>query len=397
MTRRLETCPRCRAFHEPGISTCPYCGAPLRVRRRGVRGALVKTYLQAPASYSLLLLILLLFSAELWMEGAIGGPAGPMGALLNPSPLTLVRLGANIGPLNVDGGEGWRFMTAVFLHIGLIHLAFNGWALIVLAPFCERVFGPARFLTVYLLTGLAGNIISYLWHVERGGQLWLQAGASGALCGLLGLLMVFRSGRGWDAGSDAIRRITTRWLLLTVLFGLFAGADNAAHLGGAAVGAALGLLLNVRSVRSGRAWTRWGWRPAAAVCSLLALLSIGAMVASQSTWREAERMLETVDDLDRLQKSIRSVEVDGKMPASSGALDQALLLFAERPLSDAELAGPRDAVVRAVRTWSAGNAPPTAQGILRKTLRRYEELVVERIQRDPIRIGLLQAAREASP
>jgi rhomboid protease GluP len=235
MPRQLETCPRCRALLDVGAGACSYCGEPLRTRPRVFSGPL-RILSQAPASAALFLAILVCFGAEV----ALGG-----GFADSRFAVSVIRLGGNITELNVGEGETWRLLTAIFLHFGVIHILFNGWALVDLAPFCERVYGTARFVVVYLATGIAGNIVSWIWHVEIRDQSWLQAGASGSLCGLLGLLMVFRAGSGWDIEADMIRRTTGRWLLFVLAFGFLAGADNAAHLGGAAAGAGLGLFMGI--------------------------------------------------------------------------------------------------------------------------------------------------------
>jgi rhomboid protease GluP len=348
MSRRLDTCPCCRALLEPGTSTCPYCEARIRVRRRGAWGAVINHVGQAPASFALLLAILVVFAAELGMEMAIRGPAGAWSAFLSPSPLTLLRLGADAGDRNVAGGEWWRFATSVFIHIGAVHLLFNGWALLQLAPFCERIYGSARFLAVYLLTGLVGNAVSYLWHVEIQHTAWLQAGASGSLCGLLGLLLVFRLGGGWDAEAANVRTLVARWLLYVILFGVLVGADNAAHIGGAAGGLLLGLLLSLRPAR-GAAWARRVWRPAAVVLTAAFLAAFGAMIASQGRWAAAGQINAASRDLRALVRTWSREGGAEAAPERRESIRAALDALASRRLPAPELVEARDAVVQAGR------------------------------------------------
>ena len=85
----------------------------------------------------------------------------------------LVRLGAKVTPLIVQS-EYWRLFTSTFLHIGLVHLAFNGYALLLLGTEMERLFAWPRFLAIYLLSGLFGSLASYALSDT------ISAGASGA-------------------------------------------------------------------------------------------------------------------------------------------------------------------------------------------------------------------------
>ena len=101
------------------------------------------------------------------------------------NPQTLVNLGANYAPRVTVLGEYWRLFTANFLHIGLMHLAFNLYALYIVGTEVEMFYGPARFLVIYLLTGLSGAIASYAFTYG------LSAGASTAIFGLIGTLVAF--------------------------------------------------------------------------------------------------------------------------------------------------------------------------------------------------------------
>ena len=96
----------------------------------------------------------------------------------------LVRFGANYAPL-VTQGQYWRLLTANFLHIGVLHILFNMYALYILGRETEPVFGRSRFIVIYLLSGISGSIFSYM--LTQG----LSAGASTSLFGLFGALAVF--------------------------------------------------------------------------------------------------------------------------------------------------------------------------------------------------------------
>src|SRR5215472_17032847 len=82
--------------------------------------------------------------------------------------------------------DWWRFITPIFIHIGMLHLIFNSYALWIVGPQVEKLYGPARFVILYVLTGVAGVYASYYYHPQS-----VSAGASGAIFGLFGVLLVF--------------------------------------------------------------------------------------------------------------------------------------------------------------------------------------------------------------
>ena len=94
--------------------------------------------------------------------------------------------GANFGPATQDG-EWWRLGTAMFLHFGIIHLGLNLWALWDGGQLVERMYGPARFTAIYFASGLTGNLLSLV--ANKG--LAISGGASGAIFGIYGALLVF--------------------------------------------------------------------------------------------------------------------------------------------------------------------------------------------------------------
>src|SRR5437763_8497324 len=83
-------------------------------------------------------------------------------------------------------GQWWRFVTPIFIHIGLLHLFFNSYALWIVGPQVEKLYGSGRFVILYVLTGVAGVYGSYAYHPDT-----ISAGASGAIFGLFGVLLAF--------------------------------------------------------------------------------------------------------------------------------------------------------------------------------------------------------------
>src|SRR5262249_53587703 len=110
-----------------------------------------------------------------------------MGVRVNGVPINdyLLSIGAKDNAGIKQRGEYYRFLTSMFLHGGLLHIAFNAWALYALGPETERIYGTARFLAIYFIAGLAGGVASYARSP------YPAVGASGALFGLIGALAVF--------------------------------------------------------------------------------------------------------------------------------------------------------------------------------------------------------------
>src|SRR5438477_1132994 len=78
---------------------------------------------------------------------------GGLDALLAPKTETVLQVGANFGPLTA-GGDYWRILTCMFVHIGILHIGMNMWVLSDVGKVVELLFGPSKFLVIYLLAGL---------------------------------------------------------------------------------------------------------------------------------------------------------------------------------------------------------------------------------------------------
>ena len=154
-------------------------------------------------------------------------------------------------------GEYWRLLTAVFAHEGFLHLGFNMYALFIVGPIVELLYGRFLYLLFYLLCGLAGSVGSFLFIPNP------SVGASGAIFGMFGLLAVTTYVHKPALGGRA-RALTSQIVALIVInlvIGFGGGAfgvavDNFAHIGGLVAGAWLGLTVVPRGLatlrRSGR-------------------------------------------------------------------------------------------------------------------------------------------------
>lgn len=142
----------------------------------------------------------------------------------------------------IDQGQWWRFFTPIFIHIGLLHLLFNSYALWIVGPQVEKLYGSAGFVILYLLTGGAGVAGSYLYHPYS-----ISAGASGAIFGLFGVLLVFGI-RHRQSIPPEFRRAVGTGVLPVIVINLIIGftipaIDNSAHISGLLAGAVLALIV----------------------------------------------------------------------------------------------------------------------------------------------------------
>jgi membrane associated rhomboid family serine protease len=187
-------------------------------------------YLPLPLSKPFFTYILLVAIVGLWLVmTAAGGSTDPQ---------VLIRFGANYGQLILEG-EFWRLFTSMFLHIGLAHLAFNAYALFIFGLEMERIYGPDRFIVIYILSGLFGNLVSF---ASRGPNMF-SAGASGAIFGIIGMnLAYFLLHREAFGQFGRQRLMNTVFIIgINLFFGFTVpGIDNLAHMGGLIAGFALG-------------------------------------------------------------------------------------------------------------------------------------------------------------
>lgn len=153
--------------------------------------------------------------------------------------LTLLMFGANYAPL-VKAGEYYRLITSAFLHIGLLHLIFNNYALYVIGSQIESFLGKTKFLIVYLVSALCGNLMSMLFSTG------ISAGASGAIFGLLGSILYFGYNYRVYLGSVLNSQIIPLILLNLGIGLLTPGIDNAAHIGGLLGGISVTMALGIK-------------------------------------------------------------------------------------------------------------------------------------------------------
>jgi membrane associated rhomboid family serine protease len=221
----------------------------------------------------------------------------------------LEAYGAKLNYLIDHDGQWWRFVTPIFLHVQLppqmagpgpvgllvanMHLLSNMYGLFMLGPYVEKLYGSARFVVFWILTGVAGVVASYLavrpeWAHGVVGQFLFKrfdspsAGASGALFGLMGVLFVFGIKYRHEL-PEGLKRAFGTGLLPTLAINLFIGyvgrgfIDNAAHLGGLLSGMALALVVGYKRPGA-RGAVAHAWHAAQAACLALVAASFVMVV-----------------------------------------------------------------------------------------------------------------------
>ena len=203
----------------------------------------------APGTYILLAINIAVY---LWMIGH--GVNAKM-----PTDRDLIHYGANNTWL-VLHGQWYRLLTATFVHVGLLHLGSNMWCLWNLGILGEPLLGPLGMLAVYMLTGIAGNLLSMAvnvasTHLFRDPRYLIEvgAGASGAVFGIAGILIVLLSNRRLPFPWSELKRLrasVVQFSLINLAIGLSTmfinvgvRIDNSAHIGGFLSGLALGVPL----------------------------------------------------------------------------------------------------------------------------------------------------------
>ena len=157
--------------------------------------------------------------------------------IMSPSTLSLLKWGADFGPLTLTG-DWWRAVTCNFIHIGAFPLLMNMYAFMYVGLLLEDLIGSRRMFMSYLLTGLCSAVFSLYMHGET-----ISAGASGAIFGLYGIFLAFLFFH--RIAKEQRKALLTSILIFVgynLVYGMKAGIDNAAHIGGLLSGFLLGII-----------------------------------------------------------------------------------------------------------------------------------------------------------
>lgn len=273
----LRMCPNCRALIERNASVCPLCGMPVkapRSRASSTPGRVLGIIPVPSTATSVIVAVTIAVYALTWYltqnaSSAELSAAPSMGGIRGD---ILLRMGAKYGPF-IYAGQWWRLVTAIFLHAGLFHIGMNLWCLFDLGPAVESLFSTTKFIVVYLVTGVVGFLASLWWNPRA-----LSIGASGAILGLIGILIGASFHHG-GLGKD-YRSMLWRWVIYILIFGLlpFFAVDNAAHIGGLVSGLILGYLVPEGEPETRASENLWN---ALAILSVLVIAGSFVLMALQ--------------------------------------------------------------------------------------------------------------------
>lgn len=174
---------------------------------------------------SILLLIMIVYFVLITLNGG------------TTNSQALVKFGAFFPPFISEYHQYYRFITSIFIHIGLTHILFNGYALYIFGTQIEKVMGQGKYLLFFLLTGIGGNLLTYIVSFKSMSSFaTVSAGASGSLFGILGaFLYLIRHHRNMisEAGRKNILSMLGLNLALTILV---PNISITAHFGGLIAG-----------------------------------------------------------------------------------------------------------------------------------------------------------------
>ena len=264
-------CPDCMVPAPVGHQ-CPDC---VKEARQEFSRPSQRVSIGANRGFSLTNVLLAVLAGIYVVEALIGGTAA---LITGPSANALVRLGASVGIYQIDGvlvgiveGQYWRLFTATFLHAGLLHLAFNCYALYLFGNVVERELGRGRFLVMYVVTGICASVGSYAFGVPYAPSV----GASGAIFGIFGAFLAY-SWRRRDLAFYAARVRSAGMLILLNLFISIAlpGIDWRAHVGGLVTG-----------IVAGAAADGLGDRRARTATFAVAIAALTVIAVALTAWR----------------------------------------------------------------------------------------------------------------
>jgi rhomboid protease GluP len=231
---RPKLCPACGALVGISATRCHECGTSMRFSLAALSKKLSGLFgeQEAPVTTALLIANILMLGVS-WLATTAAGGGGGLRILWGLGGETQYRLGSSF-PYSIFVLHEWyRLVTAMFLHGGLIHIGFNMMALMQFGPALEELYGSARYLFFYVVTGAFGFLVS----AGLGNH---SLGASGALLGLVGLMLAVTTKRGGAYMRELRSRLISSVVILFALGFMGMGMDNYAHAAGLAAGFGLG-------------------------------------------------------------------------------------------------------------------------------------------------------------
>lgn len=224
-------------------------------------------------------------------------------SIMMPEGESLLDWGANFRPMTLEG-EWWRLLTSCFVHIGILHLLMNLYALLYIGVLLEPLLGRARFISAYLLAGIMASVTSLWWH-----DLTISAGASGAIFGMYGVFLALLT-------TNIIDKTTRKPLLTSIavfvgynlLYGLKGGIDNAAHIGGLVSGLLIGYAYIPSLKKPGESRLRYS--TIGLLASLVLVSSLFAYNNISNDMGEYQEKMRTFSELEEMALEVYNLPGD---------------------------------------------------------------------------------------
>lgn len=209
----------------------------------------------------------------------------------SPESAEILQWGGNIRTFVLQG-DWWRLITCCFVHIGILHILLNMWALYNIGFFLERMIGSWRFVFAYLIAGIAGSLNSIVWHPATA-----SAGASGAIFGMFGLFLALLTTNILEKGfRSSMLQSVLPMILFNLLIGTSAQIDNAGHIGGLLSGMLSGYLF------------AWHYKkPKSKAINLLSFL-IPLILLAISGYFIAQKLPDPYREYDEIMQKVSNLE-----------------------------------------------------------------------------------------
>ena len=245
---RPRLCRACGNLVGADADDCSYCGAKDRITTGLLRNPTILFGRFGPtrviAVFILAYYALMVVADRLFVQPTTDGEAAPRAFVqLGYTIETLVRFGSLV-PSLVSAGEWWRLVTPLFIHLGVIHLAFNTIAFFQLGPFVEELYGRGKLVVIFFFSGVVS--LMAMCFVGQGG-----AGASGGLFGFIGSLIAYGVRMPTQFGQ-AVRSQAIQWAIYGVIMSVFFHASNTAHVAGLVSGFVVAYFLQPDEPRTER-------------------------------------------------------------------------------------------------------------------------------------------------
>jgi rhomboid protease GluP len=262
--RQSIICPGCRKLVSGYVERCPHC----QLKNPGQKQKLLSTFgfnirsFVKPIIFVNVAFFILAYALPLFIPTHMPMGRDFLGLLPSPSNVSFYLLGwADISLIRP--GHWWVLVTAIFLHGGILHILFNMLWVRDLGPQTEYLFGPHKMLVIFILSGIAGNLVAVYTPLVANTFLGTHMslvpviGASGAVFGLMGAIIAFGKKRGGIYGRQLVRQLG-KWALILIVMGfLLPGVSNAAHIGGFIGGFFIGQILCIRWLMVNRSTAFW--------------------------------------------------------------------------------------------------------------------------------------------